>query len=1404
MFVNFEAISSRKRILLCGDFFYPSVGGSELYLEEIALRLLNQGYAVDIACRWQADRETENYNGIRIHQFRCAGNLGIGFSGTDFDAYRKLVYESGYDTVFVLTHPDNWNCVALVPPPQSRPRLVFMPSINATNVADWERQGNRAAVEDILRIPDLVISATESGFDSKFLAQLGRKCSYIPHAVFPNPDNNDFRVRYGIKSDTPLLLLVANFWPVKNQLGLLKIMTSALGEWQLVLIGHKVNYPKEIEYFKEVERVVATDARIRIIDGLPHGETLAAIRDADLLLLASLGESAGPLVVLEAMSFGTPWIATPECNAVHDEAGGVVVPLVRFPETVLKMLKNCTLMESLGELGRKHWQQFFTWEKVFPAYLAAIRGDSSELPDFSMPVELRRENFLLQQTILNSSYSTELGVLLSVIIPTFNRSDILKQCLVHLCAQSLSVKLFEVIVCDDGSSDGTAELVNAFKAPFSLIYLRQENSGPASARNMGIVRATGEYMLFLNDDALLDPRALEIHLEEHRRLANPKAAVLGLFRMHPEFTDTTRPVGYCLDNTDLIFEYCSMQPGTMYGYEKFYTCNISLRKDFIIHEELFDPKFVCLAGGEDIEYGYRLQLSGAGISYRPDCIAFHAHSITPSSLGRMFVTRGKGGVIHFLRHNNLAHHYEHMRPVDAEQFRKNHARLEPLVIKMGELLQEINKREYLRTAPSPLTLLEKNLNLGFMFLWKSTGQRLEENILALLTHLENLSTHLSANPYPSLEETALQIFPVLNFIKWYYDTVGIAESADLDKLMELDRVAGLHGVESQQGASYLTAPVVPDYPQSQQQVSARHALPYPVWSAPNCLLDLIPFPFGCADGVGLSEKFGFFQKNFQLRIQEGNLITSRYMGIVNGIFDTSQGQAPPELLGMGYYTLLRILEEKPYLEDVAEYASQLSRSVKGPDPGLGAILGWIERYRPIREEKSRILDLLANFEYEQADPQLAALAERNPGDPELLLEQATRLIATRGDWDQFLRQRESVFAGTPFEWWWHWTMGASLFRTGAYEAALKPLAVSLDLRANSHTANLLAECLYRLEEREGAMEFWKESLRYDPLQMHLYLKMHDCQSGFDRMVQHDLSGENICVLLYCWNKRDILEATLNQLAKSNLGNASILMLDNNSTDGTGELMERAAAMFPRNKCRVISLPTNIGAPAARNWLMAQPEARQSDYIAYLDDDVDVPADWLGRLVATLKAFPKAGVVGSRIVDPLSLPTLQYCGVFLDVAEENSLRVTCKHGNETDCGQMDYVRSCVSVMGCCHLFRNAALYDVGEFDVRFSPTQVDDIEHDIRTVLKGYEVIYNGHNRVVHHQKTGKQSILNRAAKGNVDANVHKMITKHSVEETRRIKRETEERDRQAFREKIAELRRSELLEGVREVPYGII
>ena len=98
--------------------------------------------------------------------------------------------------------------------------------------------------------------------------------------------------------------------------------------------------------------------------------------------------------------------------------------------------------------------------------------------------------------------------LFSVIIPTFNRADKLRRALDSLVAQSFSD--FEVLVCDDGSTDGTDEVVESFSEKLKIRHLWEENfGGPARPRNRGITASAGDWLCFLDADDWWYPRKLE-------------------------------------------------------------------------------------------------------------------------------------------------------------------------------------------------------------------------------------------------------------------------------------------------------------------------------------------------------------------------------------------------------------------------------------------------------------------------------------------------------------------------------------------------------------------------------------------------------------------------------------------------------------------------------------------------------------------------------------------------------------------------------------------------------------------------------------------------------------------------------------------------------------------------------
>ena len=106
----------------------------------------------------------------------------------------------------------------------------------------------------------------------------------------------------------------------------------------------------------------------------------------------------------------------------------------------------------------------------------------------------------------------------SVVIPCYNNKPYLRECLDSVLNQTLTD--YEVILIDDGSTDGTSEIIQSYLP--RIKYLRQPNQGPAAARNAGIEAASGEYIAFQDADDLWYPEKLEVQLKFME--ANPRFA----------------------------------------------------------------------------------------------------------------------------------------------------------------------------------------------------------------------------------------------------------------------------------------------------------------------------------------------------------------------------------------------------------------------------------------------------------------------------------------------------------------------------------------------------------------------------------------------------------------------------------------------------------------------------------------------------------------------------------------------------------------------------------------------------------------------------------------------------------------------------------------------------------------
>lgn len=229
---------------------------------------------------------------------------------------------------------------------------------------------------------------------------------------------------------------------------------------------------------------------------------------------------------------------------------------------------------------------------------------------------------------MTSNGSGQKKPLVSVIIPTYNRSEILRECLSALALQNFPFGSFEIIIVDDGSSENTAEIVWQVRSPFEIRYFRQNNSGPAAARNLGVRNAAGELILIMNDDAIATGNLVAGHYYMHQKMNSKRLAVLGTREFRNE--DKVRTLNFLYDQVPFSMRVHSLNGG-FYPSPYFVTFNISLKKKDFEAIGGFDEDFTT-AIGEDTEFGIRWTESGGRIFFMPQLRANHIHDVSVESL----------------------------------------------------------------------------------------------------------------------------------------------------------------------------------------------------------------------------------------------------------------------------------------------------------------------------------------------------------------------------------------------------------------------------------------------------------------------------------------------------------------------------------------------------------------------------------------------------------------------------------------------------------------------------------------------------------------------------------------------------------------------------------------------------
>jgi glycosyltransferase involved in cell wall biosynthesis len=198
-----------------------------------------------------------------------------------------------------------------------------------------------------------------------------------------------------------------------------------------------------------------------------------------------------------------------------------------------------------------------------------------------------------------------MSIKISIQICSYNRKALLKRCLEALFKVDFPPEDYELVLIDDGSTDGTSDMVKELAHECQVKCLRQEkNAGLSKARNLGIRNAEGEVVLFIDDDTFADANLLKEHWAAHQ--ADQRSVVNGWVNH--------------IDNLDkeLIPKFKIADISTSF----FWTSNVSVRRRFLLEAGLFDEDFTEY-GWEDLELGHRLKDLGLVKKFIPKAIVYH-------------------------------------------------------------------------------------------------------------------------------------------------------------------------------------------------------------------------------------------------------------------------------------------------------------------------------------------------------------------------------------------------------------------------------------------------------------------------------------------------------------------------------------------------------------------------------------------------------------------------------------------------------------------------------------------------------------------------------------------------------------------------------------------------------------
>jgi glycosyltransferase involved in cell wall biosynthesis len=433
------------KILLCAEFFHPSVGGVQEVIKQIGLGLVRLGHDVTVATSYLEDRTESHLGSVRIVGFRASGNLARGLTG-EINLYRAFVLDGQFDAVLIYA-AQQWTLDGLLDIlPEINARKVLVPcGFSGLYLPEYQDYFKRLSV-DLLHFDALVFHA-RAYRDYAFATALGlQNCILIPNGASEEdflhvPDAKSSCQPLGIQSEAFTLLTVGTLNGAKGHLEIAKAVSKLQTQRliHVVLNGNSMPHSPSMNterllgilknlslrnayqharhlawhvlrmlklrrtYAQELQDLVASinadkfgeNRRASIVD-LPRTQLVECFFKADLFVFASKIEYS-PLVLFEAAAAGLPFLTTPVgnaseisgwtgagrvCPAVIDSKGYTVVDTSVLASELDRIIEDDDARRAMGLAGRESWQRKFNWHLIVANYEKVLSGCAIEADTF--------------------------------------------------------------------------------------------------------------------------------------------------------------------------------------------------------------------------------------------------------------------------------------------------------------------------------------------------------------------------------------------------------------------------------------------------------------------------------------------------------------------------------------------------------------------------------------------------------------------------------------------------------------------------------------------------------------------------------------------------------------------------------------------------------------------------------------------------------------------------------------------------------------------------------------------------------------------------------------------------------------------------------------------------------------